>query len=579
MSRGINDLLDGKGFVYKVEKGTSNILEAIPNTPESRTRIKNLSLEITTLYTNLISTGSITITAVSGTNNVTAIRIGAENQISANIDVTGKDTTTLATAVANAVNSWTPPAGVDYTASAVGTKVTIYSTVADGAGSNGFTIAFITDDVAITATTVDMANGTTANDTADFDVYVDADYSSSSTSCAGDGVAEEDSIANAIDITDKFVHTSANTNIKNDDYVIADDSITPLRKGAKSTLTVDTESAAPTDGLTTIGAENHVEGDIIVITGLDTGKVTTIQDSGNIKMAAGNFVTAGVEAKLTLVRTDKHATVAVKWVETSRSLGQVPTVTEFRLNDYPFGIEGYLTTALPTSGIITLTPGTSKVWQTYTGTQTLSGNLSIEFATATAKEGDKFIVEYKGIITLGAFAFKIGGLPLTAKQALIGNLIIEGRYYGSAWRVTIRTNIYNNLAKLENDDILDATLKIEKVTADRKTEIISKEISFETGEIGDMKLQLPYKGSITKISVWVSKLIEATDDGSIVFKNAAAVTFATITVVKNSAIGTGFSDSPSANNTFDAGDTLVFTPSKVTAGGKVNVDFQITRID
>ena len=104
-------------------------------------------------------------------------------------------------------------------------------------------------------------------------------------------------------------------------------------------------------------------------------------------------------------------------------------------------------------------------------------------------------------------------------------------------------------------------------------------MALKTSKVGDMKFKAPIKGEVSRIDAWVTKLIEATDDASIACKNAASTTYATLTLTKNSAIGTGFTNSPSADITFNAGDVLTFTTSKVTKGGKATIDIELLRLD
>ena len=55
------------------------------------------------------------------------------------------------------------------------------------------------------------------------------------------------------------------------------------------------------------------------------------------------------------------------------------------------------------------------------------------------------------------------------------------------------------------------------------------------------------------------------------------MTAGTITFTASDARGTAYTSSPSANNTFSAGELLTLTTAKTTAGGKVLVSIKVTR--
>jgi hypothetical protein len=102
-----------------------------------------------------------------------------------------------------------------------------------------------------------------------------------------------------------------------------------------------------------------------------------------------------------------------------------------------------------------------------------------------------------------------------------------------------------------------------------KTDVLSRRVSFETGEIGSNKVRMSCSGTVTEIYFVVDKLIEATDNGTITAADNAGtgMTAGVITATAGSVLGTAFSVLPSANNTFVVDDVLTFTTAKVTAGG------------
>lgn len=111
------------------------------------------------------------------------------------------------------------------------------------------------------------------------------------------------------------------------------------------------------------------------------------------------------------------------------------------------------------------------------------------------------------------------------------------------------------------------------------SETIQLQVSFESGYQGDFKIKMPYAGTVTGIYAYAIKAIAGTDNGTIVAKNNGGTTMTdgTITYTASDARGTAYTVSPSANNTFAAGDLLTFTTAKVTAGGVVQLSITVTR--
>jgi hypothetical protein len=123
------------------------------------------------------------------------------------------------------------------------------------------------------------------------------------------------------------------------------------------------------------------------------------------------------------------------------------------------------------------------------------------------------------------------------------------------------------------------TVSAGTVSAGAISDVITLDVSFETGELGDFKVSIPYACTVTEIYAYAYKAIAATDNGTIVPKNngGTTMTAGTITFTASDARGTAYTSSPSANNTFSAGDLLTLTTAKTTAGGKVLVSIKVTR--
>lgn len=118
-----------------------------------------------------------------------------------------------------------------------------------------------------------------------------------------------------------------------------------------------------------------------------------------------------------------------------------------------------------------------------------------------------------------------------------------------------------------------------------RTESMQLLVSFEAAggvvqSVGDFKVTMPFAGTVTSIYAYATKAISATDNGTIVPKNNAGTTMTagTVTFTASDARGTAYTTTPSANNTFIAGDVLTFTTAKTTAGGWVLLTITYTRL-
>jgi len=127
--------------------------------------------------------------------------------------------------------------------------------------------------------------------------------------------------------------------------------------------------------------------------------------------------------------------------------------------------------------------------------------------------------------------------------------------------------------------VLDDNITVAKVENNLKYELITRDVSFETGEVGDFKIKMPYSGSVSEIYAYVTKAIAGTDDATIVPKDNAGTTMTagTVTFTAGDPRGTAETTTPSANNTFSNGHVLTFTCAKTTAGGKATISIKIIR--
>jgi hypothetical protein len=429
-----------------------------------------------------------------------------------------------------------------------------------------------------------MAGGADANEIFDeangFRFFLDADYELAATSCTGDGVAVEGDLTNAIEITNEIITTI--TSFKTDTVEIANGSITPTRMGKSYAVEVNTEASAASDDLATINPANHSEGDVIILRGQDNGRVATLNETGNIDLAGGvSFDTGSYEKAIGLQLWAKGGAGfdELFWFELFRSTPFAASISDQRDVGIPVtSQEGSDNLVTPTSGTVTLTVNVDKRIQDITGNVTLTGDLEYVIDVAGSEvDGDYIYFKYEAQTTVGAFNLTICGRTLTANMALIGGWIAICYFASGVWRAELWPIFGAGSFQLETDFILDEAITPAKLSGDGATELIPVPLSFETNGLGDHKAPMEFDGTVIGIKHVVGELIEATDDASIVVKDAALAVMSTKSITGGSATGVTVTDSPTVNNTFVKGDTLTLSTAKVTGGGRSTAFLEVRR--
>lgn len=107
---------------------------------------------------------------------------------------------------------------------------------------------------------------------------------------------------------------------------------------------------------------------------------------------------------------------------------------------------------------------------------------------------------------------------------------------------------------------------------------VQLQVSFETGYTGDFKIRWGYSGTCTGIYAFLTKTL-GNADGTITPKNnsGTSLTSGAITFTATDAKGTAQTSTPSANNTFVAGDVWTFTTSGGGNDGVVQLSIDVTR--
>jgi hypothetical protein len=175
---------------------------------------------------------------------------------------------------------------------------------------------------------------------------------------------------------------------------------------------------------------------------------------------------------------------------------------------------------------------------------------------------------------------------LEVKTMLDQDVTLTGDVTGTATQTfaTGVTTIATTIAagSIHTAMIVNDQVTVAKIENNLTYELITLLVSFEAAggtvpSVGDFKIKMPYPGTVSEIYAYCTKAIAATDAGTITAKNNAGTTMTSgvVTFAVSDARGTAYTVTPSADNTFIAGDILTFTTAKVTAGGQVHLSIKV----
>jgi len=579
MAKGIDDLGNGQGYIYKVKPNKTDIVQAITNTPDNAGDIKVEGLKASSVGLNRGATGSIKVATVPGIGTISSITINLVNQITTPIPYTGATTPTqLAVLIAAEINSTV--ASTNYTATSVEDIVYLSAPVEIGSADNGQSPMITKTGVPATTVVSDVDGGTDAGSIID-DVYgwtffLDANYGV--TACSGSGIATPDSIANAIEITNYVVNRGFQGATASTLEKIVSGKVSFDRESISTILSVETEGGGATDDLDFINSATFAEGDMVTLKGVSAARVTTVKHgTSNIQLSGGNdFDTGDLTAVLELQLK------AGVWYEMSRSTDSIGSMADYRAAGYGiFNVEEYATASIGTGGTTTYTAGTDKKWQVLTGSSVLLASQHYQLNVPGAVNGDDFYMTYDASVAVGGFVVSVFGITLTTEQALKGGLIFHSKFIDGAWRTNVYPNMSNALTykfSIYTGIIEAGAVTVPKVSTVLKTELITFSVSFDTNRIGDYKIVMPYACTVNEINGFATDTIEASDDADFTFKNNAGLTMGTETLAAAAIIGTGFTTvNPSANHTFAIGDVLTVTTTKATPGGNALLSIEIIK--
>lgn len=613
----------GTGFLYGTDTGGTVIKSVWSNSPEGAVKMLQDAAVRGNLRTQVGATGTITVVSGDGTDIVTGVTIDGVAQITGTV-AEGATTTLTATAITTAINAFVPATGPAYTAMSIANVVTVFAPVSFGDTVNGDLVAVTTSDPTLNVTTTNMIGG--SNETTAYSsvfgrrFFINNDFDGNG--CAGVTVATPTSLTNAQEISTDAIKQYLNSSIDVTTPTISAGSLDITRTSSTMDIKAIGEGAVA-DDLHTILTAEFSDGDRLYLMGGDAAQVITVQDNavggGNIYTdAAVSFITSTLDGVIVL-RKD-----GTNWYEVGRAI-ITPTVAALREAGTLYPVVGTTTVTVPTSGTLSLTPGTTPGHQILTGSATLIGAYTIQGAGSPA-DGDEFIIENRatadydsnvvtvmGIVIpelledklwtvtavydgpLGAYRSTLAvdytetvhiiAAMLAADSVTLVKILDTIFTADASGRAKFAVNFVNQslmaLLSVGTPELIDDSVTPLKGSDESNTELLVVDhISFETDEIGDHKIVIPYNCTVVTIDYYASKLIEVTDDGTVIAKDNAAATMATTTVTGGTAVGSGpGTETPVANNTFSEGEVMTFTTSKVTqaAGGYVRASVQIIK--
>lgn len=294
MARGIHDIYNGLGYVYKVAPDGVTIQSWVKNIAKDVVPFKLNGAVTAPFAAKRSSYGSTTFTmTTAGAGSITGVAINGVDQIPAAMVVTGLSEADCAEAVAAAINSFTPGSGYDYTAVAIGSTIIYFAPPSAGSLPNGFTITISDTGGVVTYTTVAFANGSDESGVYDTVAgsryFLNADYDGSGIS--GGGTADPTNLTNAVEITKYFTSRGQQLGIfsstiqANTRYTIQDID----RSGSITKVFVQPQSGI-TQTIVKINPTDFVEGDIVYFQSNDAANTITFESQPAVTVPeAGNI--------------------------------------------------------------------------------------------------------------------------------------------------------------------------------------------------------------------------------------------------------------------------------------------------
>jgi len=335
MAQGINDIANGRGFLYFTGVDGTTILQFAKNDKSGALAMRERGAINAPVAAQRSAYGIISCDTTVTASNVTAVTIGGVNQIGGNVALSNTEATS-ATAIAAAINAFTPGSGPDYTAQAIDALVYVYAPPSAGSTPNGLFITVSSSSGSNVFTTTDFANGSSA--TGDYDnviggrFFINADYS---------GTATPTSLVNAVEITGYMTVRGMEVGIVSKGITISSDRITGINRScAFTTIALSTQGGGAGDIVAFIETAGFIEGDTLILRSANTN-VPVVEDATNTTSPVSNpniyltnATSFALDGQVSITLQFKYdSTLGPIWVEQGRSVsggGQAMTRSALR---------------------------------------------------------------------------------------------------------------------------------------------------------------------------------------------------------------------------------------------------------
>ncbi len=534
----IDKLGNGVGLLYITDiTETIYIASGIVNNSEGAEQVKRHALTRSSEGFPIQAQGSFTFDSlVAPGETILDFTINGISQIGSSINLTfGQSIQEAAFELSNAINDHIATSGVNYTAYVEDSTVFLVAPTSAGSSVNGHILAY-SDTAAGTMTTtlVDIAGGSDGGEVISSvngaKYFLNPTVNAVIGNIASPGTEE---------ISKFVINRGLQSQIPLLSQQIASSVVSSLDRVAQL-QTLDLGASGNTD-LNSISGDFAIN-DILIVKNTSAFTVTMKDLSlvpGNLKLNPTNFAMLNDDYIIHLMYVE-DAVDGVVWKEICRTpmtLG-ANSVTDVELSDL----------SVDTAAIQDLAVTTAKV----------DANAITQAKMAALSVGSTELIDSSVVEA------KIGALAVT--NAKIDDLAVTT---GKITDLAVTT------AKIDNNAITPA-----KLDTSLTKELVVVPVSFEeVGVMGLIKVVIPYACDVTTISAAVTKLIEATDDATIIPKDngGLAMTTGQIDLPAGAPLGNIFTSTPSANNSFLAGEVLHLETSKSNVGGLALVSLELTR--
>ena len=522
----INKLGNGIGLIY-IEDLDGNVASSIPNNSLGARQAKQHALVSSPVGYTISAQGSVQFVSIGSNQNITSLQIDTVEQfdITSPIAVSIGAEADAATALANAINAYVPTSGPNYKAEAIGDTVFLQAPASSGADVNGDAVVLTIGappDHTIVINNID--GGSTGDElistVTGYKYYLNPTANAVEGDVASIGTEE---------ISRYIINRGTHQQIPSVTQQVAGEGLTDLERYSQLQV-LEVDASGATD-LKTINGDFAIH-DIIILKNTSAFTIT-LQDvvSGNLRMDPDSFAMINDDYVIWFQYVNDPVDGLV-WREIYRkptTLG-VDSVTDIELSD----------NAVDTLALQNLSVTTAKI--------ALGAITNALMATDS--------VDTINILNDAVTTPKIIDLAVTAAKLAVNS---------------VTTDKINALAVTE-PKIADGAVSLDKVVAALKTDRIVVPVSFETGELGTIKVKMP-ACTVTDIYVSIAKDIENSDDATVVPKDHVGGIMAdgTVDLPAGAPIGNDNSSTPTANNTFADGEYMWLETLKATPGGKAVV--------